>query len=914
MSLAYELDVSKLPYDKFSSALVNLATNGITELAEFIGEFRLISPTRPTVTDIYPTGEYIIRKGMYVNGLFCYVGSYKAYCLDLFGTNNHGYAWDGFILFTRGYNITADTPNTSPIVTTPTAPNNEFNSGIGFIPMRMMFEVNPGPIGDATAISNDSTVGLYGIDYYKDEADFGVNALSSGDISLIVCGTQRIDSTVEGVPTGQNYIGNLYMGRFLRQTGIGNIGDDVRVASYEAPRFTDTTFGVMQITWKANQANHKDKTFEAGRFRRYVDLNEKLGCVEALAFDGGGGSPGLIWNYQEWFDGFSPDTQHQAVQNYIYPRRFLDISCVSQVPYTTNAQAGSVFIIAGDVGLDTDGDGDIDKTVPCIVSCAYPYTIFGNDAGYTFPYMSINCADATVRSRDATYSWGVETTTPQYNFDGAVAVFCSLPYEALDLSIPYDVFNFPVTVIAVDNINYNGTNYGGMWGFNDTPLYEGQELIPIASEGGSFTTATTIELPTKWYGKAIQQRTFTISEEDVAKQGTTDTETGDFTPTANSIYDFDAAEYIGYISNFQRYGAFKDLETANIAPTAQPGEVTGSGYGYLGIRNTVGPIAVMFDSGSPNFLDTPIRNTIVARAEGANLNSNTLSNPTSTTRKVVNCGWDNDRDQWLFISSDTNDVSVLSVSSNFSTASNDVGFLDQTDNFKGLTTNTNSAMYFPISMSNSLDGWVWFGDLDENSVGSGIKPTSLGSATTQTITYPAPISLTVTWDAYLDATTDIYRISGTTGRTARVWIDYVLFDGVDSVIAKKLREYGIKVNIDNVEWFKRKIIRSGDLNIKAEEIEEWMRSQQTQYNEMLKEKERMGRIRKRKSQVSAYSEGMEEQINPDFMDTEVKDHLEEFIPKSRPPTEKEMKIDKKRKGGYEPETKSYYDDVFDDTE
>ena len=137
---------------------------------------------------------------------------------------------------------------------------------------------------------------------------------------------------------------------------------------------------------------------------------------------------------------------------------------------------------------------------------------------------------------------------------------------------------------------------------------------------------------------------------------------------------------------------------------------------------------------------------------------------------------------------------------------------------------------------------------------------------------------------------------------------------MDSVIAKKLRDYGIKVNIDNVEWFKRKIIRSGDLNIKSEEIEEWMRAQQTQYTDMLKDKERNGRIRKRKSQVSAYIEGVEEQINPDFMDSEVKDHLDEFIPQSRPPSEQDRKREKKRKGGYEPETKSYYDDVFDDTE
>jgi len=143
-------------------------------------------------------------------------------------------------------------------------------------------------------------------------------------------------------------------------------------------------------------------------------------------------------------------------------------------------------------------------------------------------------------------------------------------------------------------------------------------------------------------------------------------------------------------------------------------------------------------------------------------------------------------------------------------------------------------------------------------------------------------------------------------------VDYVLFDGVDSVIATKLKGLGMKVNIENVEWFKRRIIRSGDLNIKSEEIEEWMREQQTQYKEMLKETERQGRVRKRKSQVSAYREGMEDQINPEFMDSEVKDYIDTFIPKERPPSPTEKKLEKKRKGGYEPKQSSYYDEVFED--
>ena len=66
---------------------------------------------------------------------------------------------------------------------------------------------------------------------------------------------------------------------------------------------------------------------------------------------------------------------------------------------------------------------------------------------------------------------------------------------------------------------------------------------------------------------------------------------------------------------------------------------------------------------------------------------------------------------------------------------------------------------------------------------------------------------------YLPSTVKVFNLDGATGREAFVWVDYILFDGADAVIATKLRERGMKVTIDSVEWFKRKIINSGDLNL-----------------------------------------------------------------------------------------------------
>tara|TARA_Y100001973_G_C5048264_1_gene256295 strand:- start:22 stop:723 length:702 start_codon:yes stop_codon:yes gene_type:complete len=158
---------------------------------------------------------------------------------------------------------------------------------------------------------------------------------------------------------------------------------------------------------------------------------------------------------------------------------------------------------------------------------------------------------------------------------------------------------------------------------------------------------------------------------------------------------------------------------------------------------------------------------------------------------------------------------------------------------------------------------------------------------------------------------DTFILKGTTGRQAKVWVDYVLFDGADALIATKLRERGMKVTIEAVEWFKRKIINSGDLNIKQEEIEEWMRQQQDEFQMMMSDAERQGRVRKRKKQVSAYGLDALDSLNTDFEDKEVQEFMKEYLPKSRPPTPEEEMLERQRKGGYSPQTKSYFDEVFE---
>jgi len=360
---------------------------------------------------------------------------------------------------------------------------------------------------------------------------------------------------------------------------------------------------------------------------------------------------------------------------------------------------------------------------------------------------------------------------------------------------------------------------------------------------------------------------------------------------------------------------------------------------------------------------------------GNKFNQNIVKDPDSNKRIALGCSWDNDRDQWLFVFANytsnptTNGCSIVSSTSTFTdTARFGSAYLDQTSNFldKGLITGAptefNNLKYCSFPMTNNLDGLMFFACAndtssgftmsDDGKVGDAsspqinplyVKVTSSTTLDNTRLFYPNssngsggvfrgrsniqdpvagavqtrldfPTASTTIWPSsapYLPSTIKVFNLDGSTGREAFVWVDYILFDGADAVIATKLRERGMKVSIDSVEWFKRKIINSGDLNIKAEEIEMWMRQQQDEFTMMMRDAERMGRVRKRKKQVSAYALDMLESINTDFEDKEVQEFMKDYLPKSRPPTPEEEMIERQQKGGYSPQSKSYFDEVFE---
>jgi len=107
-------------------------------------------------------------------------------------------------------------------------------------------------------------------------------------------------------------------------------------------------------------------------------------------------------------------------------------------------------------------------------------------------------------------------------------------------------------------------------------------------------------------------------------------------------------------------------------------------------------------------------------------------------------------------------------------------------------------------------------------------------------------------------------------------------------VAVELQNLGLRVTVENVEWYKAKILRKGELGLTPEEIEDWVRSQQTEYRETLKLKERQGRLRTRRRQQAAWREGLEDTLSGDFYETTGFENLEQldsaaetFVPDTR---------------------------------
>jgi hypothetical protein len=240
--------------------------------------------------------------------------------------------------------------------------------------------------------------------------------------------------------------------------------------------------------------------------------------------------------------------------------------------------------------------------------------------------------------------------------------------------------------------------------------------------------------------------------------------------------------------------------------------------------------------------------------------------PATTGFGVFNATFDVDRPQWLItLWNPTLEYRVMSINPPWGT------ILDQTKTFLNGGSITPAGGYIDaINKTSELDATLVAGGPDTV------------FATAPWITDPVPYTTQVCQtmpvdDSGLIASHQVWKISGTTGRTCRVWINYILYDGLDSLVAVKLLDLGLRVTIENVEWYKAKLINQGDLGITSEEIENWLASQRQQYTDMLKEKERQGRLRRRRRQVEAWRESLGDSLSGDWIDTSVYDLDEETI-------------------------------------
>jgi hypothetical protein len=828
------------------------------------------------------TGEYIIRDGYYHNGIYIIVGSYRGYFSQLKATGAPGYAWDGFILFHRGYNVVARP----------------------FEPLDYsVFPMNWPTICDAIdpALLNDDDlgIGLYGVTPLKSTEDInaiGSIGLGQQNLQIVVGGYHVAPPTV--VPTNAQTIAAA------AQLSFSNLSITDNMAQYGWNNTRSILFGMDYDQTMLNPT----QTMVFRDWRDVIALGESnlLGAVpyERVLWEGGckpdGSNPG-----------FGPTSSDNSIQNNGYlPTKIFGVRSVAGV--TTSADLTDVieggiyfcgqvatcnaakiietecpFYMALGMGKKTL-DGIYDNSPPlnylgpyCVMVSALTSTLIPGintpyDSGMGLYISGFLMADVT------------NGTTPSQcvqALEGAAATDILPPAE---LTGAFAGGNISPLLLTIGNTEYPSSggepNRGAIYSANGFPIF-GEPALPIGVAGGAMETVSNVFLPSGGFACSLQQfRTYTFAEENESMRVAINSKE-ERQATPDSIYDDDTNQFVGWVGNYPRY------DTSKLGGIIA-GKQTFKGYAAVGwydgtdasIEAAAGPCLISYDTGSPGLTTLTytsggpppapvsqgkVNYTMRLREDGAKLNAaiDVGGGGPPGLRKCDWGAWDNDRDQWLFcVAGDGADgVSIVSVDAPFTT------FLDQSKVFPAAqNSDWETAKYFPISMSDALDGLVVFGERTQDVFGNvGIVPKYGPDETVVTPWGPG------TYKAKSTVELVAYRITGSTGRTARVWIDYMLYDGVDAVIAMQLRDWGMRVTVENVEWFKARVLQDGDLKAKGEEIEEWMEEQGRQYQDMMKQKERSGRLRKRRSQISAYKREVEDLMTPDQIDSQVYD----FVPK-----------------------------------
>lgn len=899
LGLAYDLDSKRFPnFNLYDWAYV-LERGDSNLFLSTGGPLRTEGITIPSFADAnYDEFEAIIRSTTYAQDFYVVTGSYRAFFSELNGGAG-AWAWDGFVTFIRAHN----TGMIDPITETPTPCPESFANdptkfwltpGItqdGFIydqPFdstrnafftylaRMPYEVEP----DLTGIGSDSTPGIYAIDQVKSPSIYP-------ELRVILGGHQRIAAS-EGMTTSQNYSGWITQLCFAQADSFV-IGLDEAVPG---GRNTTNPYGGLDFlpatsftaSWKGNSANH------IGRYlATYPAKTGTMPHIRISIEDVARGINTTPYPYTTYnFDLLT------TIDNGYYISRIHDLVVTNGGPFPLrigdpSITFGSQCIALTGEAIADDGAGGVSFTTPYL--------------SYWQPFEAANVLDQLYTSL-GNKNWGLDSSLPAYNLNGAYGTVL-IPTVGV-LQDP----NLVNMAIGVDNVTHGATSSAeiyvanlayvlGAFSYPTAPFapQKSETVFPFAVKGGGFETATGFTLPEKWLGKAIQQATYLKTDEADAKNYDyyIDWLADSASRADDTFIDYQAYEDrnllallendptlgrlqpdpINYLvpfrpPNYYQYGYGPDGESSFLGGPAN------LAYGLLGFSTGVGPVIFMYDYGT---LNTYVTNTspvtfgigtdataaalldqsFDAISVGNSINAAIVDDSSSTTRKPVSARWDADRDQWVFTFADSGGGSLVSCNSAFNRQPpTQIAYLDQTDQFENVDSDSQSSLYISRNMTPFLDGLVLFGGaLEANNKGQ-------AAITSIEIVVPNP--------AFAGGNRTVrgfqpYVIQGTTGREARVWVDYLLFDGVDSMVATELQSLGLRVTVENVEWYKAKILKEGKTGITPEEIEDWVRSQQTEYRETLKLKERQGRLRTRRRQQAAWREGLEDTISGDFQET-----------------------------------------------
>ena len=880
--------------------------------------------------------DIIIRGSRFCNDWYYVWGSYRATFLDLRNDGNNVVAWDGFVtmlpahaLYSRfSENFVGGQENFND--------PNIFNESNVFysIPCRLPFALNPGPIADNAAIAADSEVGVHTLDY---ALGVGVAARSapipsnparfvSDDPSTSAClnftwmGHQRTVAAngtldMDYVGCGGTYTVNVILPTYASEGGPST-PENLDIVNTER-----WGWGLTQALCR--NAGGLPALALPDAYPKVVGIS-KLEERTAAYLPQGFGIGGIN----------TDDIADCLLSNFATPAATTSGYYVSRI-YDSYSYQGQDFansgltLICGEASRINAAGTAVAGTVPFagVFASAFSTTV-------EYDYPASTPSDRAVLKIAVPPNFVTDTSIAAYDYEGAWANVISpslsrvLIQESLFNGIP------PGFLIGINNLDIGGVKtcailgsvtqdvvYGGGYATFTALGALGDTFFasPLAIKGNQFTTQTGIALPegtgAKWTGRVQQQATFSPEYEAITKN--------------QALYesfiagDLPPDQYFGWISDPD---LLRDLEgdttispedrdvsslvgcspTISFGPNFVPAFLFGTGniyigglsnkpipteanpysnlgYGLLAYVPGGEPYVFMYDYGTVSVIANtfgvvaPAIPPVAVRAsgiqEGDNMNAAFTVAPTSTTRYPVSASWDNDRDQWTFTFADaTNGFGFMSVNSAFSTAENlnQFSFLDQTDNFAlsgpyAALATPQASIYTSRMMTPILDGLAILGASED--------VTYKGQTAMRAFEY-TPAGLGQSVNAFA-----CYTINGTTGRTANVWVDYLLFDGVDSLIATELQTMGLRVTVENVEWYKAKIIRKGELGFTPEEVEDWVRSQQEEYKATQRLKQRQGRSRLRKRQVQAWQEGnndMEDIVSGDFTEKGGFESLKEF--------------------------------------